>query len=243
MRRPKKGVWFSIVVAVVRPTLLVFTRRDWRGVDNLPREGGVILAVNHLSYIDPMLIGHLCYDNGRIPRFMAKAELFAIRGLGLVLRGTRQIAVYRRSPDASLALRDAVAALEEGGCVVIYPEGTTTKDPAYWPMQGKTGVARLALLTGAPVVPVGQWGAQRMFGQDKKLHLRRTEVRMLVGPPVDLSDFAPGDLTVETLRAATDRVMAAIRELVAQAREEPAPASVFDPRAAGPIDDAARRSA
>ncbi|MFL6138050.1 MAG: lysophospholipid acyltransferase family protein [Frankiaceae bacterium] len=243
MRRPKKGVWFSIVVAIVRPTLLLLTRRDWRGTEHLPREGGVILAVNHLSYIDPLLIGHLCNDNGRIPRFMAKAELFGIRGLGTILRGTRQIAVYRRTPDASLALRDAVAALKEGGCVVIYPEGTTTKDPAYWPMQGKTGVARLALLSGAPVVPVAQWGAQRMLGQDKKLHLRRTDVRMLVGPPVDLSDLRPDDLTVETLRTATDRVMAALRAQIAELRGELAPAAVFDPRATGPIDDSARRSA
>ena len=247
MRRPKKGVWFSLVVAIVRPTLLVLTRRDWRGTENLPRDGGFILAANHLSYVDPLLIGHLCYDNGRIPRFMAKAELFRIRGLRTILRGTRQIAVYRRSPDASLALRDAVAALKEGACVVIYPEGTTTKDPRYWPMQGKTGVARLALLTGAPVVPVGQWGAQRIFGQDKKVHLRRTDIHMLVGPPVDLSAFDTGDLTVETLRAATDLVMDAIRGQVAELRGEPAPAEVFDPRSAGQLDgvgpDPQRRSA
>jgi 1-acyl-sn-glycerol-3-phosphate acyltransferase len=191
-----------------------------------------------------MLIGHLCNDNGRVPRFMAKAELFRIRGIGTILRGCKQIPVYRRSPDASLALRDALAALRDGHCVVIYPEGTTTKDPAYWPMQAKTGVARLALLTGAPVVPVAQWGAQRIYGQDKKLHLRRTEIRILVGPPVDLSDFEPGDMTVETLRAATDRVMAAIRAQVAELRGEEAPAAVYDPRAAAAkAGDATRRSA
>lgn len=243
MRRPKKGIWFGFVVAVVRPVLLLLTRRDWRGTANLPREGGVILAVNHLSYVDPLLLGHLCYDNGRIPRFMAKAELFAVRGLGTILRGTRQIAVYRRSPDASLALRDAVAALREGGCVVIYPEGTTTKDPDYWPMQGKTGVARLALLSGAPVVPVGQWGAQRFLGHDRKPHVRRTDVHMLVGPPVDLSPFAAAELTVDVLRAATDLVMDAIRRQVGELRGEPVPAAVYDPRAAAALDDVSRRSA
>jgi 1-acyl-sn-glycerol-3-phosphate acyltransferase len=179
---------------------------------------------------------------------MAKAELFRIRGLRTILRGARQIAVYRRSPDASLALRDAIAALEEGGCVVIYPEGTTTKDPDYWPMVAKTGVARLALLTGAPVIPVAQWGAQRMFGQDKKPHLRRTTIDMLVGPPVDLSDFAGREPTVEVLRVATDRVMAAIRSQLADIRGEPAPDAVFDPRLAravpeNAVDDSQERSA
>jgi 1-acyl-sn-glycerol-3-phosphate acyltransferase len=248
VRRPKTGLWFRFIVVVLKPILLVLTRRNWRGTDNLPRTGGIILAVNHLSYVDPVLIGHLCWDNGRVPRFMAKAELFRIRGLRTILRGARQIAVYRRSPDASLALRDAIAALDEGACVVIYPEGTTTKDPDYWPMVAKTGVARLAMLTGAPIVPVAQWGAQRIFGQDKKLRLRRTSIDMLVGPPIDLSDVAGRDPTVEVLRLVTDRVMAAIRGQLADIRGEPAPDVVFDPRARravpGPaVDESEEQSA
>jgi 1-acyl-sn-glycerol-3-phosphate acyltransferase len=242
VRREKRGPWFAAIVAVLRPILLVLTRRDWRGTENLPREGGFILAANHLSYIDPVLIGHLCVDNGRVPRFMAKAELFAIRGLRPILRGARQIAVYRRSPDASLALREAITALKEGHCVVIYPEGTTTKDPDSWPMLAKTGVARLALLTGAPVIPVAQWGAQRLLGRDKRLHLRRTDIAMAVGPAVDLSDLA-GDLTVEALRTGTDRIMAVIRQQLVELRGEPAPAEVFDPRRMHAIDERTRRSA
>lgn len=248
MRRAEKGLWFRFIVLVLKPILLVLTRRNWRGTENLPRSGGVILAINHLSYVDPVLIGHLCWDNGRIPRFMAKAELFRIKGLGTILRGARQIAVYRRSPDASLALRDAIAALAEGGCVVIYPEGTTTKDPDYWPMVAKTGVARLAMLTGAPVVPIAQWGGQRIFGQDKKVHLRRVSIDMLVGPPIDLSDVAGREPTVEVLRLATDRVMAAVRAQLSDIRGEPAPDVAFDPRAAravsaDTVDDSEERSA
>jgi len=248
VRRPQTGLWFRFIVVVVKPILLVLTRRNWRGTENLPRSGGIILAVNHLSYVDPVLIGHLCWDNGRVPRFMAKAELFQIKGLRTILRGARQIAVYRRSPDASLALRDAITALAEGDCVVIYPEGTTTKDPAYWPMVAKTGVARLALLTGAPIVPVAQWGAQRFFGQDKKVHLRRTTIDMSVGPAIDLSDVAGSEPTVEVLRVATDRVMAAIRAQLADIRGEAAPEVAYDPRAvravAGdPVDASEERSA
>jgi 1-acyl-sn-glycerol-3-phosphate acyltransferase len=243
VRREKRGPWFGFIVAVLRPTLLVLTRRDWRGTENLPKEGGFILAANHLSYIDPVLIGHLCVDNGRVPRFMAKAELFGIRWLRPILRGAGQIAVYRRSPDASLALREAIAALKEGRCVVIYPEGTTTKDPDYWPMLAKTGVARLALLTGAPVIPVTQWGAQRLLGRDRRLHLRRTDIAMSVGPAVDLSDLAGGGLTVEALRTGTDRIMAAIRERLVELRGEPAPDEVFDPRRMHAVDERTRRSA
>jgi 1-acyl-sn-glycerol-3-phosphate acyltransferase len=248
VRRPQTGLWFRFIVVVVKPILLVLTRRNWRGTENLPRSGGVILAVNHLSYVDPVLIGHLCWDNGRVPRFMAKAELFQIKGLRTILRGARQIAVYRRSPDASLALRDAITALAEGHCVVIYPEGTTTKDPDYWPMVAKTGVARLALLTGAPIVPVAQWGAQRFFGQDKKVHLRRTTIDMSVGPAIDLADVAGSEPTVEVLRVATDRVMAAIRAQLADIRGEAAPEPAYDPRAvravAGdPVDASEERSA
>lgn len=241
--RPKTGAWFGGVAAIVRPLLLLLTRRDWRGEENLPESGGFILAANHLSYVDPLLIGHLCYDNGRVPRFMAKAELFTLPVLGAILRGARQISVYRRSPDASLALRDAVAALQRGECVVIYPEGTTTKDPGYWPMLAKTGVARLAMLSGAPVVPVAQWGAQRIFGRDRKLHLRRTDISMLVGPPVDLSPWQGKEPTVENLRGLTDRVMGVLREQVAELRGEPAPAHVFDPRTLHAVDGSDRRSA
>lgn len=246
MRATNTGPWFGFIVAVLRPLLMVLTRRDWRGVERLPRSGGVILAVNHLSYTDPLLIGHLCYDNGRIPRFLAKIELFRLPVVGVVLRGAGQIPVYRRSANASLALRAAVDALQAGECVVIYPEGTTTKDPDYWPMLAKTGVARLALLSGSPVIPVAQWGAQQIMGHDRKLHLRRTDVHLAVGEPVDLSPWQGKDLTVDNLRAATDLVMSTLRAMVSELRGEPAPERVFDPRTLHVVtedDAAARRSA
>lgn len=244
--RPKRGFWFGFCVVVLRPLLRLLTKQDWRGVENLPQHGGFILASNHLSHVDPFVIAHYLYDNGRIPRFMAKAELFRVPVLGTILRGAGQIAVYRRSADASLALRDAVAALKSGQCVVIYPEGTTTKDPTYWPMHAKTGIARLALLSGAPVVPLGQWGANEIFGQDHRVRpLPRKTMRMFAGPVVDLSEYAGRDLTVETLRAVTDKVMAAVRVQVGEVRREVPPLEVFDPRRLQPVKDgtSSRRSA
>jgi 1-acyl-sn-glycerol-3-phosphate acyltransferase len=139
--------------------------------------------------------------------------------------------VHRRTADAALALRDAVTAIERGECVVVYPEGTTTKDPTYWPMQAKTGVARLALMTGAPVIPLAQWGPQEIFGQDRKLHLLpRHTVSIAVGPAVDLSAYADKALTSEVLRGAADAIMRDVRGLLGELRHETPPTQVFDPR-------------
>ncbi len=233
------GPWMHTAAWLIKPVLLAFTRRDWRGLEHVPREGGVIIAANHISHADPLtLCDFVIYGAHRIPRFLAKDTLF--RGNGYVartMRGAQQIPVYRSTADASLALRDAVAALERGECVVIYPEGTVSRDPEKWPMQAKTGIARLALLSGAPVVPVAQWGIQEALDSYRRPGLRllpRTRNAVLAGPPVDLSAFERRELTAEVLRGATAEVMKAITALVEQLRGEKAPATVHvhDPRAA-----------
>lgn len=233
------GPWIRMAAWLIRPPLLLFTRRRWRGIENIPRTGGVILAPNHISHVDPLTFAHfVIYGARRVPRFMAKDTLFRGKGIvGRTMRGAHQIPVYRRSADASLALRDAVSALQQGECVIIYPEGTVTRDPAKWPMQAKTGVARLALLSGAPVIPIGQWGAQDLLDSYRRRGLRllpRKTMHVLAGPPVDLSAYHDRELTGEVLRAATADVMRDITALVEQLREERAPGEVFvfDPRGA-----------
>lgn len=230
MRRGKIGFWFRFAVLIIKPTLLVFVKRDWHGQENIPRSGGVIIAANHISYADPFPIAHFVYDARRLPRFLAKAELFQMRFVKNVMKGAGQIPVYRYTEDASAALKDAVAALRRGECLVVYPEGTITKDPNYWPMLAKTGVARLALLSGAPVVPLAQWGAQDLYGRDKKIRLlpRKTH-HAVAGPPLDLSRYAGAEPTREVLREITNVVMGEIRGLVGDLRGEPVPADVFDP--------------
>ena len=231
MRRLPMGPYMRFATWLIKPLLLLFTRRDWRGIERVPAEGGVILAANHISHADPLtLCDFILYGVHRIPRFMAKDTLFKGRGLvGTVMRGAKQIPVYRRTADASLALRDAVAALQRGECVVIYPEGTVTRDADKWPMQARTGVARLALLSGAPVVPVAQWGAQDILDSYRRpgLHLLPPKrVTVVAGPPVDLSAYRGHELTADVLRAATSDVMRAITELVEQIRGERAPDTV-----------------
>ncbi len=158
------GPWYGLAVVVLQPLAALAASRSWRGVEHVPARGGVILAANHISYVDPVFLAeYVVHGTGRAARFLAKSTLFEGGGLvARVMRGAGQIPVHRDSGDAAVALRHAVAALDAGECVVVYPEGTVTRDPGKWPMRARTGVARLALLTGAPVVPVAQWGAQEI---------------------------------------------------------------------------------
>jgi 1-acyl-sn-glycerol-3-phosphate acyltransferase len=226
----------QLAVVVIKPLSTLLTRREWHGREQVPPAGGVIVAVNHVSYVDPLLLAHFVYGCGRLPRFLAKIELFRLPFAGRVVRGAGQIPVLRHTPDAAQALSAAVSALERGECLVIYPEGTITKDPQMWPMRARTGVARLALMTGAPVIPVAQWGAQDILGRDRRVRLLpRRRIRMLAGPPVDLSRWrsasAGEQSDGETLRAVTDAIMARIAEQLAEFRGEPPPAEVWDPAA------------
>lgn len=192
MRRPwRGGFWIAFAAAVIRPLSWLLTRRRWSGQENIPGSGGVILVANHLSTVDPPLLAHYVYATGRNPRFMATSDLWEVPILRHVLAGAGQIPVHRRDPSAQEALRDAIAALRAGRALVIYPEGGITTDPDYWPRQARTGVARLALATGAPVIPVAQWGAQRIWGRERRLRLfARPEIRIHAGPPIDLARFA-----------------------------------------------------
>jgi 1-acyl-sn-glycerol-3-phosphate acyltransferase len=232
------GFWYGFAACILKPLTWAFMKRDWRGLEHVPREGGVILAANHISHADPIaLADYVVYGTGRIARFLAKSTLFKRRSIvGAVMRGAGQIPVHRHTADASLALKDAVDALHRGECIAIYPEGTVSRDPEKWPMVAKTGVARLALLSGAPVVPVAQWGAEKILDsyRTKGLHLLpRHTMHIVAGPAIDLSAYAGKELTADVLRGATDEVMKGVTRLLEGLRGEPAPAKPFDPRAAG----------
>ncbi len=234
-RRPRRiGFWYRLAVSVVKPLLLVFTKRSWGGAENVPPSGGVIIAANHISYIDPLTLAHFLYDNGRLPRFLAKSTLFDVPFIGRVFRGAQQIPVRRGTADAAQALGAAVEALERGECVLIYPEGTATRDPQTWPMHARTGIARLALTTGVPVIPVAQWGAHRILPYPSKRPrlLPRTTIEVLAGLPVDLSAYRGAEQTAAVLRSATDDIMGRIARQLSELRGEPVPGEVFDPRTA-----------
>jgi 1-acyl-sn-glycerol-3-phosphate acyltransferase len=234
-RRPMP-LAYRIVVAIVRPLLMVLTKRDWRGAEHIPQEGGFVVTPNHISYVEPLTFAHFMHDNGREPYYLAKEGVFRIPLVGAVIRGAQQIPVYRESGQAADAFRAAVTAItEQGKCIGVYPEGTLTRDPDLWPMQGKTGAARIALATRCPVIPVAQWGPQEIlapYSTRLRLFPRKT-MHVLAGPPVPLDDLYDQPLTATVLREATDRIMAAITAQLEVLRGEPAPAERFDGRRQG----------
>ncbi len=230
-----KGWAFGFCVAVLEPVLLLLTKRRWKGGENIPVSGGCVLAVNHVSHLDPLTCGHFVYAYGRIVRYLAKAEMWDVPVVGRIVRSAKQIPVYRMSGDASKSFGAAVEAVADGECVVIYPEGTITRQPDLWPMTGKTGAARIALASGAPVIPMAQWGANHILAPYAKRPrlLPRKTIYMTAGTPVDLDDLRAQPLTPELLRVATDRIMDDITRLLEDIRGEHAPVERFDPRTAG----------
>jgi 1-acyl-sn-glycerol-3-phosphate acyltransferase len=229
--RVRLGFWYRLVVVVVKPLLWAFTTRDHRGADNIPAQGGIIVVANHVSELDPLMVGEFLYDLRRPPRFLAKKELFDKAPLKWVLNGAQQIPVDRGSSDAAQALSAAVAALQRGECIFIYPEGSATRDPQLWPMKARTGAARLALLSGAPVIPIAQWGPQLVLAYKARRPklLPRTRISVLAGPPVDLSRYLGKPVTAQLLRDATSTIMRSVAALLAELRGEPAPEEFYDP--------------
>lgn len=210
-----------VIVFFLRPVFMLVTKRDWQGQEKLPT-GGYVLAPNHISHLDPFLISHFMVDQGIPPRFLAKDTLMALPVGGRILRNAQQIPVYRSTAGAAESLRAAIAAVEEGSVVTIYPEGTITRDPAAWPMSGRTGAVRVALATGRPLVPVMQWGPQEiLWPYTKRLRVfPRKTLHVRVGDPLDLSDFESKPLTEELLNAATTRLMDALTAMMSEVRGE-----------------------
>jgi 1-acyl-sn-glycerol-3-phosphate acyltransferase len=223
--------WRNLTKIVLRPLIPLLMKRDWHGQENFPARGGMILAANHLSYADVLALCLYTDGAGRYPVFLAKSSLFKIPVLGRVIAGTGQLPVNRQQVDAALVLKDAATVIGDDDCVIFYPEGTVTRDPALWPMVSRTGVARLALTTGVPVIPVASWGAQDIlpYGSIRPHLVPRKPVHILAGPPVDLSAFDGEELTTKTLRAATDLIMAEVTALLAKLRGETPPAEPYHP--------------
>jgi 1-acyl-sn-glycerol-3-phosphate acyltransferase len=224
--------WRTFTTVVLPPLIKSMMKRDWRGHEHLPREGGVIVAPNHLSYADWPAVALFTHQAGRYPSFLIKSPVFDVKVIGPLLRKLGQFPVYRGRADAALVLRDAETALRHGACLIVYPEGTASRDPDQWPMTARTGAARLALTTGAPVVPVAHWGAQVIlpYGDKKPRLWPRKNVQLVAGPPVDLSEFEGAPLNARTLRAATEKIMRAITDLLAGLRGEQPPGAPYDPR-------------
>lgn len=221
--RPQPSRTFKTVVCLLRPLVIAMTKREWSGAEHIP-PGGFIAVTNHISDADPFPFVHFLLDHGIYPTVLSKRELFKVPFLGRALRACGVIPVDRGTVGAKLSLEAATLAIEADQCVVIYPEGTHTYDPDLWPMTAKTGVARLALKSGAPVIPVAQWGAQRFRApHGGAFRPFRFRAQILAGPPVPLDDLGSNPDDPHAVQEATERIMAQLTEQVAELRGEPPP--------------------
>ena len=229
---PRERTYRSLL-RLVRFLLHVCTRRTQVGTSHLPADGQVIVVGNHLSVADAFVLTAAVARRGRRIRMLGTAGLFTAPVVGALLRKAGYVPVHRRSADPAAALAPARAALEAGQCVGLYPEGAITRLPDAWPARAKTGVVRLALDTGAPVVPLAQWGTHRFVGEEGTRWrallspLLRPRVDVRIGPPLDLRALLGVDsaaaATGEQLRAGADLVMDALLAELVLLRGEPAP--------------------
>jgi 1-acyl-sn-glycerol-3-phosphate acyltransferase len=199
--------------SVLIPPLTVWFRWRFEGVSNVPPEGPVLVAANHVSHFDPLAHAFFLEKAGRRPRFLAKSELYRNPLIRRVLRGARQIPV-RRGSGESAPVDAAMRSLREGEIVVVYPEGTVTKNPDLTPMGAKTGIARLTLASGVPVLPIAVWGTQYVERLGRKSFRPGIPIWVKAGIARDFSEYEESREDPETIRKVTDAVMAEISLLV-----------------------------
>jgi 1-acyl-sn-glycerol-3-phosphate acyltransferase len=229
--------WF--LGSIVVPLVGIFAKIEIEGEEHLPEEGAYVLAPNHYSNFDPLIVAVAVWRLGRAPRFMAKESLFRVPVLGAALRATGMVPVARggSASTARETIRSSEALVEHGRGVIVYPEGSLTRDPGMWPMRGKTGAVRLALSSGhaIPVVPMAQWGAQQIMPRYGKLRLwpLRRRVRVRLGAPIDLSAYGKDAGQPAVLTGATSVVMEHITALLEELRGEKAPAERWNPAVHG----------
>ena len=202
---------YTLAKGVFIPPLRLGLRWTIEGAHLLPPKGPIILASNHHSYLDPLTLAYVADRRDRRVRFLAKAELFEKRGLGPLLRSIHQIPVERGTKNSGEALDAAIEAIAQGECVAVFPEGTISLDLD--PMPGKSGAARLARATGAPVLPVGLWGTHRILFKGRKPRWRVGVPQVaVVRPALHIASH-------DHVREATDRIMDEICACVRRARE------------------------
>ena len=231
--------FYAFAKGVLTPIMTPWVKFTVTGEENLPTEGGFLLVSNHLSNVDPLCLCWYFMKRNTAVRFLAKKSMFSVPVFGWIIKGMGLIPVNRDS-NPSAVLAPTREALTAGEVVGIYPEGTLTRDPDQWPMEFKSGAARLALDTGVTVIPLSQWGPQDIMApyNAKGMDMRPgRRISYHFGAPVDLSDLIgpAGSEDHDAVNAATARILQAVREGVGQLRGLPVPDTVWDPATqAGP---------
>ena len=207
---------YTLAKAILKPWLSLWFDWSIEGLEHIPRKGPALLCFNHIAYLDPLAAAYALNEAGRIPRFLAKAELFDDKKIGWVLKGAKQIRVERGTKDAPMALDHALDAVRGGEAVVIFPEGTITTNHDLSPMEAKTGAARIALATQVPVIPAAVWGTANIWGKGYRKNWKPgQDIAVRIGEPLNVS----GDPdSPDAWAAAGSKIMDAISVLVASLR-------------------------
>jgi 1-acyl-sn-glycerol-3-phosphate acyltransferase len=213
--------WLFLKFVLLGPALHVLFRPKVTGLEHIPREGGAIIASNHVSFLDPLLLP-LVVPHRRV-MFLTKVKYIDKPLLRWILAGAGVIPVATDDPRAiGESVAAAVEVVRSGRLVGIFPEGTRSPDGRLH--RGKTGVARVAFESGAPVIPAGITGTDRAFPRGARLPRPRT-VHIAFGPPISLANPDGKVRSASLSRAATDQVMAAIRGLSGQEAADIDPAA------------------
>ncbi len=232
MTKSEKSARWRVTASIALPLMGLISRITVRGIDNVPATGAFILAPCHFSAIDPVVMGVALWKAGRTPHFMAKESLFRVPILGSVLRGLGQIPVERTGQQRAMGPMKAARSLaKSGGGIIVYPEGSLTRDPDLWPMRGKTGAVRMALDADIPLIPAAHWGTQILMPRysGKIRFFPPTTITVLIGKPIDLSAFRGKAVDQKLLTAATEILMSAIADLQGQLRGATPPTTRWDP--------------
>lgn len=227
---------FDAHVAVLAASAVasIFGKNIATGGENIPAEGPVILAANHISHADTVLLNSYVYLHHRVPNILVKDGLMKAPVIGTFMRGIHALPVARGQGSGNQPTLDtALRILDRGDAVMIYPEGGTGRGEDFWPARGKMGLGYIALNSDAPVVPIAQWGAQDIMsrGDDGKQHVSlwplRKPMRYNIGEPMSFARDIEEDGVTEGRKLApeqivTDAVMHRITEQLGVIRgEEP----------------------
>jgi 1-acyl-sn-glycerol-3-phosphate acyltransferase len=231
--KSEKTAVFRVLAFLILPTMTLVSKYKLHDARNVPVHGAFVLSPNHYSNIDPVVIGVAMWKVGRMPRYMAKASMFKVPVMGWLLTKSGQVPVERipRGREGGDPMKAARQIADQGLAVVVYPEGSLTREPDLWPMRGKHGAVRTALETGIPLIPVASWGAQEILPRySKRISIfPRKTVHILFGEPVDLSEFEGKHLDSRVLAEATDKLMTEITALLEELRGETAPKIRYNP--------------
>ena len=233
----KGNAWLTFCQIVMYPLAFLLGRKRIVDIEKIQLRGGYLLVANHISHLDPLYDSVVVRKSGRVPRFMAKASLWKVPVLGRALAGSDQIPVERSGAGAGQdALDKAREALQAGRVVVIYPEGTVTRDPDHWPMKPRPGIGALALSGDFPVIPMAHWGTNQVYTsyvEGRKFHpLPRKDIHVVFGDPIDLTELRSRPADTRSIRDASLLIMTVVRDMVAEVRQQTPPTEFYDPKKA-----------